>query len=183
MTLFKSPRMGKDLDFIKNISEKIDKKLSQSLSTPSIDNMTVEELQDLGKISRLANFMLTKYEDKKEVHSILKYFVSIISESSQAIEKIDDEVSELIISAEDSISKIKEVHTNISEKYDVGNHQTSYDGSESYLEDFEKVVNNESENVIDLDSENSSINLTKIAIEINSQEYQENSTKKSIQVI
>ncbi len=176
MTFFKSPRIGKDLDFIKNISEKIDKKLSLSDTTPEIDNMTVDELQDLSKISRLANFMLTKYEDKKEVHSILKYFVNIISESSESIEKIDDEVSELIISAEDSINKIKEVHTNISEKYDVGQNDLSYDGSEQYIENFDNVVE-------DNDSENSSINLTKIAIEINSQEYQENSTKRTIQVI
>jgi len=176
LTFFKSPRIGKDLDFIKNISEKIDKKLSLSDTTPEIDNMTVDELQDLSKISRLANFMLTKYEDKKEVHSILKYFVSIISESSESIEKIDDEVSELIISAEDSINKIKEVHTNISEKYDVGQNDLSYDGSEQYIENFDNVVE-------DNDSENSSINLTKIAIEINSQEYQENSTKRTIQVI
>jgi len=176
LTFFKSPRIGKDLDFIKNISEKIDKKLSLSDTTPEIDNMTVDELQDLSKISRLANFMLTKYEDKKEVHSILKYFVSIISESSESIEKIDDEVSELIISAEDSINKIKEVHTNISEKYDVGQNDLSCDESEQYVENFDNVVE-------DNDSENSSINLTKIAIEINSQEYQENSTKRTIQVI
>jgi len=176
LTFFKSPRIGKDLDFIKNISEKIDKKLSLSDTTPEIDNMTVDELQDLSKISRLANFMLTKYEDKKEVHSILKYFVSIISESSESIEKIDDEVSELIISAEDSINKIKEVHTNISEKYDVGQNNLSYDEYEQCLENFDNAIE-------DNKSENSPINLTKIAIEINSQEYQENSTKKTIQVI
>jgi len=176
LTFFKSARIGKDLDFIKNLSEKIDKKLSLSDTTPEIDNMTVDELQDLSKISRLANFMLTKYENKKEVHSILKYFVNIISESSESIEKIDDEVSELIISAEDSINKIKEVHTNISEKYDVGQHETSYDESEQCLEDFDDCIE-------DNDLENSSINLTKIAIEINSQEYQENSAKRTIQVI
>ena len=176
MTFFKSARIGKDLDFIKNISEKIDKKLSLSDTTPEIDNMTVDELQDLSKISRLANFMLTKYEDKKEVHSILKYFVDIISESSESIEKIDDEVSELIISAEDSINKIKEVHTNISEKYDVGQNDLHYDESEQHIENFDNVVE-------DNGSENSSINLTKIAIEINSQEYQENSIKRTIQVI
>jgi len=176
LTFFKSARIGRDLDFIKNISERIDKKLSLSDAPSEIDSMTVEELQDLSKISRLANFMLTKYEDKKEVHSILKYFVTIISESSESIEKIDDEVSELIISAEDSINKIKEVHTNISEKYDVGQDDSSCDESDQFLGHFESYTE-------DKDSENSSINLTKIAIEINSQEYQENSTKRTIQVI
>ena len=174
MTIFKSPRIGKDLNFIKDLSDRIDKKLSQSEKIP-IENMTVEELKDLGKICKIANFLLTKYEDKKDVHSIMQYFVSTIQDSAQSIEKIDDEVSELIISAEDSISKIKEVHTNISEKYDVVN---------STAQDISSQTNPE---ICDFcqesKDEGSSINFTKIAIEINSQEYQQKSSKKEIQVV
>jgi hypothetical protein len=174
LTFFKSPRIGKELDFLTNISEKIEKKLSSSDKT-KFDNLTLEELQDLSKICKLANFMLAKYEDKKEVRSIMQYFVSTIQESAQSIEKIDDEVSELIISAEDSISKIKEIHTNISEKYDVVNPK-SYDESPELNE-------GTCETCPEIDASNSSINFTKIAIEINSQEYQRNSSKKDIQVV
>lgn len=163
MTFLKSNKISKDLDFIKNISGKIDKKISQSnTKNLKIENLTLEELQDLRKIVGLADFMLHKYEDKKDTKSILEYFVSIIRESAESIESIDDEVSELIISAEDSISKIKELHTNISEKYDL-----------------EKSGQNTEED----ESENSANNFTKIAIEINSQEYLENSTEKKGQVI
>ena len=68
----------------------------------------------------------------------------------------------MIISAEDSINKIKEIHTNVSEKYDLEKSgiKTIEDGSES-----------------------SSNNLTKSTIEINSQEYPQNSTDKNAQVI
>ena len=163
MTFLKPNKISKDLDFIKNISSKIDKKLSQSDSSDhKIENLTLEELQDLRKIVGLADFMLHKYEDKKDTKSILEYFVSIIRDSAESIEGIDDEVSELIISAEDSIGKIKELHTNISEKYDLEKSDTP---------------NQEDE------SQNSANNFTKIAIEINSHEYLENSTDKEGQVI
>ena len=163
MTFLKPNKISKDLDFIKNISSKIDKKLSQSDNSNSkIENLTLEELQDLRKIVGLADFMLHKYEDKKDTKSILEYFVSIIRDSAESIESIDDEVSELIISAEDSIGKIKELHTNISEKYDLEKSDT---------------LNQEDE------SQNSANNFTKIAIEINSHEYLENSTDKEGQVI
>ena len=165
MTFLKSGHIfSKDLEFVRSISEKIDRKLSQSKNSinPKIDKLSLEELQDLSKIVHLADFMLFKYEDKKETRSLLKHFVSIIRDSAESIEEIDDEVSELIISAEDSINKIKEIHTNVSEKYDL---------EKSGI------------NTIEDGSENSSNNLTKSTIEINSQEYPQNSTDKNAQVI
>ena len=148
------------MEFIQYISKKIEKKLSQSSKSIElkIDKLTVEELQDLNKVVGLANFLLCKYEDKKETREILEYFVSIIRTSAESIEEVDDEVSELIISSEDSIHKIKELHVNISEKYD-----------------FEKPL----PNVSDCTLKTSSNNLTKFQIEINSQEYQQNSKKQT----
>lgn len=165
MTFIKSGRtFSKDLEFIRNISNKIEKKLSNSDSSTNkkIDKLSVEELQDLNKIVSLADFMLCKYQDKKETQSILEHFVTIIRESAESIEEIDDEVSELIISAEDSINKVKEIHTNISEKFD-------FKKSDIKTQDEE--------------TENSSNNLTNLAIEINSQGYQHNSKDKNMQVI
>lgn len=165
MTFLKSGRsFSKDLEFVRNISEKIDRKLSQSNNSinPKIDKLSLEELQDLDKIVRIADFMLFKYEDKKETSSLLKNFVSIIRDSAESIEEIDDEVSELIISAEDSINKLKEIHTDVSEKYDLKNSGIK---------------------TIEEGSKNSSNNLTKATIEINSQEYPQNSTEKNAQVI
>jgi len=78
----------------------------------------LEELQDLNKIVGIADFMVCKYADKKEIRSILKHFVSIISDTASSLENLDDEISELIISAEDSINKVKDMHVHISKKSD-----------------------------------------------------------------
>jgi hypothetical protein len=121
LTLLNSNRIfSKDIVRIRAISSKIDKKLSEFKRTDEdkIDKLTLEELQDLDKIVGIADFMLCKYADKKDMGSILKYFTSIISETANSMGDLDDEISELIISAEDSINKVKDMHTNISEKSD-----------------------------------------------------------------
>lgn len=148
---------SKDFDVIKSISSKIDKKLSEKKSTDEkkLDKLSLEELQDLQKIVGLADFMLCKYSDKKEMKSILKYFVSIISDTANSLETLDDEISELIISAEDSINRVKDMHSRISDKSEI---ETKYEDGPDYTR-----------------QETSAINLTKFAIEINTLEYQQNS--------
>ena len=62
----------KDIERIRSLSSVIDKKLSQITSSDAdkIDKLTLDELQDLDKIAGIADFMLTKYADKKEMYSI-----------------------------------------------------------------------------------------------------------------
>ena len=148
---------SKDLDRIKSLSSKIDKKISDAKSSDdkNLEKLTLEELQDLNKIVGIADFMLVKYADKKEMRSILKYFVSVISDAAGSIEDLDDEISELIMSAEDSISKVKGIHVDISEKSDF---KKKYHDGPDYNE-----------------HETSAINLTNFATEINTVEYQQNS--------
>lgn len=163
---FLSPKRDftKDIDYIQSLSAKIEKKLSASNSPDvKVDKLTLEELQDINKIVGLTNFMLFKYEDKKETRLILQHFVSIITESVQSIESIDDEISELILSAEDSINKVKNMHSKISEKSDL---------KKSYLD--ERTGTNH---------KTGSINLTNFTTAINTSEYQQNSQGSTVQVI
>ncbi|MCE2504873.1 MAG: hypothetical protein J4F36_00040 [Nitrosopumilaceae archaeon] len=148
---------SKDLERIKSLSSKLDKKISEVKSSDdkNIEKLTLEELQDLDKIVGIADFMLVKYADKKEMRSILKYFVSVISDAAGSIEDLDDEISELIMSAEDSISKVKGIHVDISEKSDL---KKKYHDGPDYDE-----------------HETSAINLTNFTTEINTVEYQQNS--------
>ena len=150
---------AKDIDTVKILSEKIEKKLSKSKipDDAQIEKLSFEELQDLNKILGLTNFLLCKYEEKKETRSILQNFVSIISESAQSIEGLDDEISELIISAEDSINKVKDTYVRISDKSDL---DKEFEGGDS-----------------------SSINLTNFNTEINTVGYQQNSQEETAQVI
>ena len=160
LTILNSKRdFSKDIDRVKTISTKIDKKLSDIKSSDDnkIDKLTLDELQDLNKIVGIADFMLCKYADKKEIRSILKHFVSIISDTANSLENLDDEVSELIISAEDSINKVKDMHSHISEKSDFK--KRYHDGPE-YSE-----------------AETSGINLTNFATQVNIAQYQQNSSE------
>ena len=163
---FLSSKRGfaKDIDHIQSLSAKIEKKISLSnVSDVKIDKLSLEELQDINKIVGLANFMLFKYEDKKETRLILQHFVSIITDSAQSIECIDDEISELILSAEDSINKVKNMHSKISENSDL---------KKSYLDESAED-----------ESKTGSINLTKFTTAINPSEYQQNSQGNTVQVI
>jgi len=161
---FLTPKHDSALDHLQSLSVNIEKKLSASNSPDvKIDKLTSEELQDINKIVGLANFMLVKYEDKKETRSILQQFVSIITESAESMECIDDEISELILSAEHSINKVKNMHTKLSEKSDL---------KKSYLTEFE-----------DCESEIGSINLTNFTRPINTSEYQQKSQGSAVQVI
>jgi hypothetical protein len=155
---------AKHIDNIQSLSTKIEKKLT-TFDAPDvkIDKLSVEELQDINKIVGLANFLLLKYEDKKETRAILQNFVSIITESAQSIESVDDEISELILSAEYSINKVKNMHSKFSDKSDL-----------------EKSTLNE----FTMDSPKiSPINLTNFVTPINTSEYQQNNLENSVQVI
>ncbi len=155
ITLNSKRNFSKDIERIRSLSSKIDKKLSETKSSDKIDKLTLEELQDLDKIVGIADFMLCKYDDKKEMRSILKHFVSIISDTANSLDNLDDEISELIISAEDSINKVKDMHVHISEKSDF---KKRYRDGPDYSE-----------------AETSAINLTNFGTEINTTEYQQNS--------
>ncbi len=83
-----------------------------------IEKLTLEQLQDLNEILRITDFILTKHEAKKEFHSLLKEFVDIINKSAGSVEILDDEIGELIISAESTITRIKDLQGMVSKNYD-----------------------------------------------------------------
>ena len=148
----------KDIERIRSLSSVIDKKLSEMKPSDSdkIDKLTLDELQDLDKIAGIADFMLTKYADKKEMCSILKNFTSVITDTADSMGNLDDEISELILSAEDSINKVKDLHAHIDKKSDF---KKNYCDGPDYDH-----------------AQTSGINLTNFVTEINTVEYQQNSS-------
>ena len=159
MTLLNSKRnFLKDIERIRSLSSIIDKKLSEvkSSDTNNIDKLSLDELQDLDKIVGIADFMLCKYADKKEMRSILQYFTSIITDTANSMSNLDDEISELILSAEDSINKVKDLHARIDNESDL---KKKYCDGPDYNHD-----------------ETGGINLTNFVTEVNTVEYQQNSS-------
>jgi len=110
----------KDFEKIKKISSLVEKKLEEHKhkNDKRIEKLTLEQLQDLNEILRITDFILTKHDAKKEFHSLLKEFVDIINKSAGSVEILDDEIGELIISAESTITRIKDLQGMVSKNYD-----------------------------------------------------------------
>ncbi|KAG2472586.1 MAG: hypothetical protein NPMRTHETA2_1820002 [Nitrosopumilales archaeon] len=121
MSILKPNRnIKKDFEKIKKISSLVEKKLEEykHKNDKRIEKLTLEQLQDLNEILRITDFILTKHEAKKEFYSLLKEFVDIINKSAGSVEILDDEIGELIISAESTITRIKDLQGMVSKNYD-----------------------------------------------------------------
>ena len=114
-----SSNFKKDLKKIRRISSIVEKKLRQfdKRDEQKIEKLTYEELQDLSKLTSAADYILTKHEDNREIYSLLKDFVDMINNSSASMDLLSDRISELVLSAESSISKIKNLQGDVSENY------------------------------------------------------------------
>lgn len=128
-----------------------------------IEKLSPTELQDLHEVLRIADYILAKHESNKDFHSILKEFVGIIINSVNSVETLDDEISELVISAESTIGHIKHLQGRVSNDYDF---KTNSD--EAKDEDISK---------------SSPINLTKSSTGVYTQGYQHTSPVETEQVI
>jgi Sec-independent protein translocase protein TatA len=114
-----SPNFRKEFKKIRRISSIVEKKLSQfdNKDERKIEKLTYEELQDLNKLTSVADYILTKYEDNREVYLLLKDFVDMINNSSASMDVLNDRISELVISAGSAVSKIKNLQGDVSENY------------------------------------------------------------------
>ena len=80
-----------------------------------VSRLSAEELRDFDKILQITSFLLCKYEDKKAVYSLLSEFVSTIHASIDSLDRIDDKISEIVLSADCGVRGIKEIHARVSE--------------------------------------------------------------------
>ncbi|HXV66219.1 MAG TPA: hypothetical protein VD731_03175 [Nitrosopumilaceae archaeon] len=119
MTNLNSRNISKDLKKIRRFSSIIEKKISQldNNDESKIEKLSLEQLQDLNQLVHVANYILTKYEDNKEVYQLLKDFVEMISNSTESMGILNDKISELVVSAENSISRIKNIQGEVSDGF------------------------------------------------------------------
>jgi hypothetical protein len=119
MNSVNSPNFRKELKKIRRISSIVEKKLNQfdKKEERKIERLSYEELQDLSKLTSAADYILTKYDDNREVYLLLKDFVDMINNSSASMDLLNDRINELVISAGAAISKIKNLQGDVSENY------------------------------------------------------------------
>ena len=100
-----------NLEKIQHIKSIIEKNIGQNQL--SIKNLEPEELYDYQKILQICEFILVKYENKKSLHENLKKLVNVLDTTMMSIESLDDEINELSISADLSISMLKDFKSNL----------------------------------------------------------------------
>ena len=71
----------------------------------------------MNKLTSIADYILTKHDDNREVYSLLKDFVDMINNSSASMDLLTDRISELVISADSAITKIKNLQGDVSENF------------------------------------------------------------------
>jgi len=168
MTILKGKNSAhRDIEKIKKFSLMVEKKLEEfeNKDAKKLENINYEELQDLNYILQMADYIMCKHEDKKQMRSMLKEFVGIINNSVNSMGEINDDIDELVISAENTIGRIKEIQGNMSDNSLV----TQYDAH--------------SNNLPQNPPQKSPNNLTKPNEAIYTQEYQSKSKVKPEQVI
>ncbi len=161
--LKKSKKLSKDIARVRSVSSLVEKRLGEISKSDEdrISKLTLEELQDFNKILQITNFLLCKYEDNKEVHSLLKEFVTMIDADNFGI--VNDQIDELVISADGAIKRIKELQSDVAENFTV-DHAIRSDG-------------------VPQKPKKSGINLTKSSTPVYTQEYQAKSKVETEQVI
>ena len=100
-----------NLEKIQHMKSIIEKKIGQNQS--SFKNLEPEELYDYQKILQICEFILVKYENKKSLHENLKKLVNILDTTMMSLESLDDEINELRLSADLSISRLKDFKSNL----------------------------------------------------------------------
>ena len=100
-----------NLEKIQHIKSIIEKNIGQNQL--SIKNLEPEELYDYQKIMQICEFILVKHENKKSLHGNLKRLVNVLDSTMMSLESLDDEITELSISADLSINRLNDFKSNL----------------------------------------------------------------------
>lgn len=111
------------LDKIKTLSSKIEQKISQKGTDESdsfIETLSVEALQDIRQVMQAAEYLLTKYQDKRDIKVFLQEFIGIILNASNSVNGLKTELEDLVISAEFALHQIQTLHDDVTENLAFG---------------------------------------------------------------
>ena len=169
------------LDKIKTLSSKIEQKISQKGKDESdsfIETLSVEELKDIRQVMQAAEYLLTKYQDKRDIQVFLQEFIEIILNASNSVNGLKTELEDLVISAEFALHQIQALHDDMTENLAFGKVSQTIDDFRipsllSTLTQKAEPVKIEPVKVEIPRTEVSSINLTNSARRVNTGDYLE----------
>ena len=138
MTIFHGKmNIKKDLEKVRATSVIVEKKMEsfEPKIQSKIDSLTPEELQDFDQILKIADYMLCKYENQQEMHSLLKDFVLMIQHSANYSEILKDKIDEMSFSAENSVQKIKSLQGDVAEN---GPNNLTYSSTPFHITEYQQ---------------------------------------------
>lgn len=163
MKSFEAGTLERDIDRIRYVSGMVKKRILESNPKyeQKIKRLTNEELEDLDHVLGLAEQLLIKHHQKKETCALFKEFVDMIKDWSCSFAEINNDVQELMVSAQYSVSEIKTAQSDVASNLSFGEREKQQ---------------SQSANV-------GTINLTKSVTPVYTQEYQQNHQAQCEQVI
>ena len=174
--------LSNHIDKIKSLSSKIEQKISQKGKDENdsfIETLSVEELKDIRQVMLAAEYLLTKYHDKRDIKVFLQEFIEVILNVSNSINGLKSELEDLVISAEFALQQIQSLHSEVTGNLAFGN------ASQTKIDNFKipsllSTLTTKSESVkiepveVNLSRiEVGSINLTNSARRVNTGDYLE----------
>jgi plasmid rolling circle replication initiator protein Rep len=164
MKSFESGGVENDLEHVRHISVLVKKKLlgSNPNYEKKLEKLTKEELEDLDKILGITEQILLKYQHKKEAYVLLKEFLDLLKSWSMPLSEINDHIQIMLISAQSSISEIKNAQNEVSTNFSI----------DSAKKQMQITV-----------PKQGTINLTKSTTAVYPQEYQQNNQIQFEQVV
>ena len=160
---------------IRKLSEKVEQKITQTGKDKDdnfVETLSVEELKDLRQVILAAEYLLTKYQDKRDLKIFLEDFIGIIMHAANSVNTLKDELEDLVISAEVALQQIQTLHHEVTCNLTLGK------GSQTKLDDFKiplaRPVSSKTESIQETSKvEPSPINLTNPARRIHTGDYLE----------
>lgn len=129
---------------IKDLSSKIEQKIGQKDKEGGrdafIETLSVEELKDLRQVVLASEYLLTKYQDKRDLKAFLQDFIGIIMQAANSVNGMKGELEDLLISAEVALQQIQALHHDVTQNLALGSHvQTRMDDFKAPLAGTEPV--------------------------------------------
>src|SRR3989475_5215562 len=156
---------------IRNLSAKVEQKINQKGKDKEdnfVETLSVEELKDLRQVMLAAEYLLTKYQDKRDLKVFLEEFIGIIMHAANSVNSLKDELEDLVISAEVALQQIQSLHDEVTHNLTLGK------GIQTRLDDFKNSTVRAEPAMADSmrpETEPSPINLTNPARRIHTNDY------------
>ena len=111
------------IDQIRLLSSKIEQKIVQrgiDKDDQFVETLSVEELKDLRQVMLAADYLLLKYQDKKDIKEFLEEFIGIIMHAANSVNILRDDMDDLLISAETALKQIQDLHEDVTQNISLG---------------------------------------------------------------